>query len=59
MITRLAAMITLWAATSGAAFAVFVGQPDPVPEPATAALLGAGVLAAGGLRYLSKRRRDK
>jgi hypothetical protein len=30
-----------------------------VPEPATLGLITAGVLVAGGLRYLTKRNRDK
>lgn len=59
MIARLFAMITLWAATTGAAFAVFSAPPGPVPEPTTAALIMAGALVVGGARYLSKRKRDK
>ena len=57
MIARLFTMITLWAATTGAAFAVFSAPPGPVPEPTTAALIMAGALVAGGARYLSKRKK--
>jgi hypothetical protein len=53
---KLAAGITLWVATTGAAFAIFSTGPVPsVPEPSTGALLVAGALVAGGLRYLGKR----
>ena len=58
MMIKLAAGLTLWVATTGAAFAIFtdIGTPS-VPEPSTAALLVAGALVAGGLRYLGKRKK--
>ena len=61
MYNKLVAVAALFAATSGNAFAVFSAVPDPasVPEAPGLALFAAGVLAAGALRYLSKRRRDK
>jgi hypothetical protein len=61
VIADLVAVTTLWAVTVGEAFAVFSSAPGngTIPEPATTALFVAGALAAGGLRYLSKRRRDK
>jgi hypothetical protein len=60
MIERLAAVVTLFAATSGSAFAVFTVPGEPtVPEPATAALVAAGALAVVGGRYLSKRKGGK
>jgi hypothetical protein len=57
----LAAIAALWASTCGTAFAVFLlpSPPPSVPEPATLGLITAGVLVAGGLRYLTKRNRDK
>ena len=58
MNAKLAAIFTLWAATSKSAFAVF-SAPVSVPEPSTAALLVAGGLVVVGARYLSKRKRDK
>ena len=57
MIIKLAAAISLWAGTTGAAFAIFNGQAPSVPEPSTSALLVAGALVAGGLRYLGKRKK--
>ena len=60
MIGRLASMVALWVAVCDPVLAVFTVAPDPtVPEPATAALFAAGALAAGGVRYLIKRKRDK
>ena len=59
LIPGLAAVAALWASTANTAFAVFSVVTPTVPEPATTALLVAGALAAGGFRYLSKRKRDK
>jgi len=50
-------VFALYLSTTTFAHAVF--SAAPVPEPATAALIVAGGLAAGGLRYLVKRRRDR
>ena len=50
-------VLALYLSTTASAHAVF--SFAPVPEPATAALIVAGGLAAGGLRYLVKRRRDR
>jgi hypothetical protein len=57
VISKFAAVISLWAGTTGAAFAIFNGQVPSVPEPSTSALLVAGALVAGGLRYLGKRKK--
>ena len=57
MISKFAAVISLWAGTTGAAFAIFNGVAPSVPEPSASALLVAGALVAGGLRYLSKRKK--
>lgn len=59
LIAWVTAVAAFWAGTVNTAFAVFNGPIPTVPEPATTALLVAGALAAGGLRYLSKRKRDK
>jgi hypothetical protein len=57
VIIKLATVISLWAGTTGAAFAIFDVPMPSVPEPSTSALLVAGALVAGGLRYLSKRKK--
>jgi xanthine/uracil permease len=49
-------VFALYLSTTPFAHAVFSA---PVPEPATAALVVAGGLVAGGLRYLVKRKRDR
>ena len=56
---RLGAIALMCAAMSRTVFAVFSAAPPAVPEPTTTAMLGAGVLLLGGLRYLSKRRGRK
>jgi hypothetical protein len=56
---RLVAVALLCAAMSSTVFAVFSAAPAPVPEPTTTALLGAGALLLGGVRYLRKRRARK
>lgn len=50
-------VFALYLSTAPSAYAVF--STAPVPEPATAALIVAGGLVAGGLRYLVKRKRDR
>jgi hypothetical protein len=60
MMSKVVATTCLFFATSGATFAVFDIPPPPnLPEPATAALIAAGALAVGGVRYLTKRKHDK
>jgi len=59
MNAKLVAILTLWAATSKSAFAVFSAPDVSVPEPSTTALLVAGGLVVVGARYLSKRNRKK
>jgi hypothetical protein len=61
MIARLGAAATIFAMTYGTAFAVFFEFPDvpTVPEPTSAALFAAGGLAVVGVRYLTKRKKDK
>jgi hypothetical protein len=56
MTARLIVLASLFATTSGPAFAVFVDPVPPLPEPTTAALFAAGALAVGGVRYLTKRK---
>jgi hypothetical protein len=57
---QLGTVLAAYFGTTGSAYAIFSTGPSPdsVPEPATTALLVAGGLAAGGLRYLIKRKRD-
>jgi hypothetical protein len=56
MMKKLAAGLTLWVTTTGAAFAIFSAPSDAtVPEPSIGVLLVAGALVAGGLRYIGKR----
>jgi hypothetical protein len=57
MMKKLAGGLTLWAATTGAAFAIFSQPESTVPEPSIGVLLVTGVLVAGGLRYLGKRKK--
>lgn len=61
MNNKLLAISALFLATSGNAFAVFsaAAPAASVPEAPGLALLAAGVLAVGALRYLRNRRRDK
>jgi hypothetical protein len=58
---QMAILVAAWFGLTGQAHAVFsVAPPEgAVPEPSTHVLLIGGVLAVAGLRYLSKRRRDK
>jgi len=49
-------VLALYLSTTHSAHAIFSAA---VPEPETATLIVAGALAAGGLRYLLKRRRDR
>lgn len=53
----LAAVLAVLLSTTGAAHAVF--STTQVPEPETAGLLIAGVLAVGAVRYLASRKRDR
>lgn len=61
MLLRLIAVISVWLASSGSAYAVFsIAPPEgTVSEPASAALMLAGAVVVGGLRYLGKRKGDK
>jgi hypothetical protein len=59
LLVGFATVAALWTVTASTAFAVFSIGPPPLPEPTTMALLVAGGLAAGGLRYLSRRKRNK
>lgn len=53
MIEKLVLILAIWAGTTVSAFAVFSAYE--VPEPGTGALLAAGALVVGGLRYITKR----
>lgn len=60
MYHKLIAITVLFAASSGSAFAVFsaAAPGGSVPEAPGLALLAAGALAVGALRYLRNRKRD-
>jgi hypothetical protein len=56
LIFNAAGVLALYLSTTSAAHAIFSAT---VPEPETASLIIAGTLAAGGLRFLLKRKRDR
>ena len=59
MNAKLAAILTLWATTTGTAFAIFNGVETSVRLPEATPFIMAGALALVGLRYINKHKGDK